>query len=127
MRAKMIASGLVLAAILLICAHASRTIYSVSEGMRSLTLRAAAAARNGDRAGATEWIERLQQNIDTNRTRLEVLAQHDDLNEICLLVIEAKVCLEGEEMQAFSHATAQILELLTVLEEAQRLSVGNLL
>ena len=123
---KLIAATAVLIIVLVVCAGAARIVLNATETIRFLSIRAAAAAENGETAEAESLLGELLMTLDERRPVLEVLVMHDDINEIQSLAIEARIQLRHGEDADFAASMALIAEALTVLDERQTLTIGNL-
>ena len=126
MRPKMTAAGIVLALMLTLCWFATASVTGASNAMRNLAMRAAAAVENKDYAAAQPLLNALLTTIDERRPLLEVLVSHDDINEIAVLTMEARVQLRHQQGPEFGCTMARITEALTVLSERQLFTPGNL-
>ncbi len=126
MKAKMIAAGAVLSAMLALCLYAMWTVQTDAESLRNLEFRAQAAAENGDFAGAEALLNNLQMKVDERRGVLEVLALHEDLNQVSSAAAVAQVQLKYGQNEEFQATMALMLEALMLLDERQRLTWSNL-
>ncbi len=126
MKAKMITAGIVLALMVALCLYAMGSVQADAEALRNLALRASAAAENGDVTQAQALLGALEASADARRAHLEILALHEDLNNVSEAASEARVRLQHGQIEEFQVAMVQILDALTLLDERQRLTWSNL-
>lgn len=126
MRAKLIAAALVLLVVLAVSIYAQHAIGRDTEDMRALSDQAMAAAKNGDAERAKQLLDQLQQRLDEDRPRLEVLTLHENINQASSRMVEARYQLMAGNLDDFQGTLAQLNEELTIVFEQQRLSWGNL-
>jgi hypothetical protein len=84
------------------------------------------AARRGDYAAAGKAVDALEKEFKERSKWLELLGPHDDLHEIYLQIVDAKVCIELEKRDDVHQALVHLKEVLQHVRDHESFSMTNL-
>ncbi len=126
MKRMWIASGILLSILALTLWHSAH-ITRFTQELTALLEEAEQYAEAGDWAQARQYNEKAHKQWEDNDVYLHVLFRHDNTDAIFASFHEVEEFLECEEGGEYSAANAKLIVQISLLAEAEQLTLQNIL
>ena len=116
-----------LALCLALCIGAQWTLSGILDDAHEMTTEIYTAMETGEQDRAREKLVALATLWDEKSSLMDLFCDHDDLHNVKERIIQARICIDYEDMEEFYSAVALIGEGIEHIRDQEGLNFSNFL